>query len=483
MPKKNLDIKHEIDEKFDAMNIGEIQELLASNDEKLKKEYLSYLTRKSHKARSKFNGGKRPKTNVDISKINNAWDKKIELRKTIDGTLEDYEAEKNRSQIVGANKKNKKTNSPLQVYINSFRKTYKIDIYKVVENLENTVSLLNSDIRLAKFQKSPKKTYNYTIDDSKKEEFFKNYKLKYKEMFTNAYKLMISKKRIDISADEFNKFAKGFDKIIRETIKLDKNVSVPSFGGMDLKEFREIFTDILNPKYLDDSHYDRYLRMSIKNCSNLKSNEIKSVLETTHKDFVQALKGAQNETDPVVQGKTVLESVKKSYLAINKIHSSHGFWFKHLHSKTYKREQQYLDAIRNVCVAKFKIDDEPLDNNKFIDYICNPFEDKTDFIATKENSISQIGKGLIFTLTNDNILESNEEDLEEDKILEDEEKDFEEVKEEQELENEAEVKEDAINQNRININVDLKENNVINDKVEPVEEKVVVQNELKKVNK
>ncbi len=481
MPKKNLDIKYEIDEKFDAMNIGEIQELLASDDEKLKKEYLSYLTRKSHKARSKFNGGRRPKTNVDIHKINNEWDKKIEFRKTIDGTLEDYEAERNRGAIVGAKKKSKKTNSPLQVYINSFRKTYKIDILKVVENLESTVLLLNSDIRLAKFQKGPKKTYNYTIDDSKKEEFYKIYKQKYKEMIANAYKLMLSKKRIEPTAEEFNKFAKGYDKIIREVINIDKNISVPSFGGMNQNEFKEIFKNILDIKYVDDSHYDRYLRMPIKNCSNLKSNEIKSILETTHKDFVQTLKGAQTETDPLVQGQRVLESVKKSYLTINKIHSSHGFWFKHLHSKTYKREQQYLDAIRNVCVAKFKIDNEPLDNNKFIDYMCNPFEDKEYFVFSKENSLEQIGKGLIYTLTNDNILESNEEYLEEDKILEvDEEKDFEEVKEEQELDNKAEVKDEAINQNRININVDLKDNNVINDKVEPVEEKVVVQNELKK---
>lgn len=446
----------DIDKKFDDMTIDDVRRMLEFNDKNEIAEYNKYLTRKANKARALFNGGKSRKKGKDLTEQYNAhWKQLIEKRK---------QEEKNSDPKLNVNEEDLKNTSgkkkltSLDVEIISFKKKYLIDIENISKKLEASLVELNSNTRLTKYGEGGKKTYTYVIDDSKKDVFYARYKESYKNKFAEAYKLFLKKPRVELNSNNIDEFVKSYDNIIRNIIYAEKKFYVPYYGGMNKDEMKSLMTSALNVKYCEDSYFDKYLTMSVKDCTKLKAKDIEQILSETHKRFAETLKKAQSEEDPKIQGKRVLESVKKSYLAVDKIHRNHGFFFKLFNKHTVEKEEAFLNAIKTICVSKFKISDAPMTNDEFMDVMASPFAEGYSFIQTKTSKLENICSSIAFNLKNDAV-----------------------ITEEAELEEELEVKEAPLeNQNRININVDIKEDNIINENVDNIEVKEEPKEELNK---
>lgn len=432
-----------IDKEYDKMTLDEVKELLESNDKEEIKEYTKYLTRKANKARSLFNSGKPRKKGRDLSASHTEhWNELIAKRK---------KKEKKVNPKIQV-KEEKVNNSPkrkltdLEINIINFKKKYLIDVENVGKELENSISEMNSKTRLTKYGEGGRKSYNFTIDDSKKDNFYEKYKDSYKRKFKDAYKLFLKKGRVEINSNNIDEFIKSYDSIIRNVIYEDKKVYVPYYGGMTRAEMKSIMTTNFNVKYVNDSYFDKYLSMSVKDLSKLKAKDINLILAETHKEFGEAMRNALSDTDVKVQKERVIESIKKSYIAVSMIHESHGFWFKLFNKKTVEKEQAFLDAIKNTCMNKFKISDED-----FVRGISSPFKEGYTFVQSKDSYVKNVTTKLAFNLKTDSIIK-------------------EEVEPKNELEDEKVIEE---NQNRINIDVSVNEANNINNVVLDIEEKEI----------
>ncbi len=443
----------DIDKKFDDMTIDDIRRMLEFNDKNEIAEYNKYLTRKANKARALFNGGKSRKKGKDFTEQYNAhWKKLIEQRKKKTDTKLNVKEE----DLKNASSKKKLTS--LDVDIINFKKKYLIDIENIAKKLEATLAELNSNTRLTKYGEGGKKTYTYVIDDSKKDVFYARYKETYKNRFTEAYGLFLKKGRVELNSNNIDEFIKSYDNIIRNIINAEKKFYVPYYGGMNKDEMKSLMTTVVDIKYCNDSYFDKYLTMSVKDCTKLKAKDIEQILSETHKRFAETLKNAQTEKDPKLQGKRVLESIKKSYLAVDKIHRNHGFFFKLFNKHTVEKEEAFLNAIKTICVSKFKTSDGPMTNDEFMDAMASPFADGYAFVQSKTSSLDNICSSIAFNLKNDDV-----------------------ITEEPELEDELDAQKEPLeNQNRININVDIKEENIINENVDNIEIKEEPKEELNK---
>lgn len=445
----------DIDKKFDDMTIDDIIRMLEFNDKNEIAEYNKYLTRKANKARALFNGGKSRKKGKDLTEEYTAhWNELIEKRKATEKTID---AKLNVKEEDLKNASSKKKLTSLDVDIINFKKKYLIDIENIAKKLEATLAELNSNTRLTKYGEGGKKTYTYVIDDSKKDVFYARYKETYKNRFTDAYKLFISKGRVELNSNNAVEFIKSYDNIIRNIINAEKKFYVPYYGGMNKDEMKSLMTTSVNIRYCNDSYFDKYLTMSVKDCTKLKAKDIEQILSETHKRFAETLKNSQTEEDPTIQGKRVLESIKKSYLAVDKIHRNHGFFFKLFNKHTVEKEQAFLNAIKTICISKFKISDGPMTNDEFMDTMASPFSECPSFVQSKTSNLDNICSSIAFNLKNDAV-----------------------ITEEPELEEEDVNKAPLENQNRININVDIKEDNIINENVDNIEVKEEPKEELNK---
>ena len=432
-----------VDKEYDKMTLDEVKELLESNDKEEIKEYTKYLTRKANKARSLFNSGKPKKKGGDLSaSYTEHWNELIAKRKKKEKKV----SSKIQVEEEKVNNTYKRKLTDLEINIINFKKKYLIDVENVGKELEASLSEMNSKTRLTKYGEGGRKSYNFTIDDSKKDEFYNKYKDSYKRKFKDAYKLFLKKGRVEINSNNIDEFIKSYDSIIRNVIYEDKKVYVPYYGGMTRAEMKSIMTSNFNVKYVNDSYFDKYLSMSIKDLEKLKAKDINQILAETHKEFGDTLKNALSDTDLKVQKEKVFESIKKSYIAVSMIHASHGFWFKLFNKKTVAKEQAFLDAIKNTCMNKFKIQDE-----EFVRAISSPFKEGYTFVQSRDSYVKNITTKLAFNLKTDSIIK-------------------EEVEPKNELEDEEVVEE---NQNRINIDVSVDEANKINEAVLDIEEKEV----------
>ncbi len=432
-----------IDKEYDKMTLDEVKELLESNDKEEIKEYTKYLTRKANKARSLFNGGKPKKKGRDLSAgYTEHWNELIAKRKKNEKKV----SSKIQVEEEKVNNTYKRKLTDLEINIINFKKKYLIDVENVGKELENSLSVMNSKTRLTKYGEGGRKSYNFTIDDSKKDEFYDKYKDSYKRKFRDAYKLFLKKGRVELNSNNIDEFIKSYDSIIRNVIYEDKKVYVPYYGGMTRAEMKSIMTSNFNVKYCNDSYFDKYLSMSIKDLEKLKAKDINQILAETHKEFGDIMRNALSETDVKVQKERVFESIKKSYIAVSMIHGCHGFWFKLFNKKTVEKEQAFLDAIKNTVKNKFKIQDE-----EFVRGISSPFKEGYTFVQSKDSYVKNITTKLSFNLKTDSIIK-------------------EEVEPNNELEDEEVVEE---NQNRINIDVSIDNDNKINEVDEDIEEKEV----------
>ncbi len=398
MPKKNIENR---DKEFAKMSVDDLHKFFASATADDMKSYYAYLGRLVHEGRKKDAGARRRKavSNRRLKEINKNWNEKIV--KKDNEIIEEH----NDETLV-----KKPTQDAVVKKIDTFKRDYKIDVLEIARSLENAVSSQYSDIKITKYQKNNKRKEEFIISDVNKEEFYKIYKNNYKSQVLRIYNSLTTKGMIQWDSKSIGDLFERFDEIVTRVIFLDKKIMVPSFGGMDPKEYKNFISKNI-VKYYDDSKFDKYLTSNNKFIKNLGKDEIKNVLAESHKNLAEVLKNSVSFNENT-NGEIALKSIQKAYLTISRIHSSHGFFYKLFNSKLVKEEQKYLDTIKNVCIKNFKIDGKDLTEDTFLDNIYNNEIDNKKYIIITKDSPAKELFAKSFTGTNNIIKEESE--LEED---------------------------------------------------------------------
>ncbi len=453
MPRKNLTAKS-VDKRYDKMSLEEVEELFKDGTEEEKKEYIAYITRKAHQARSLFNAGHRKKSSVNIDEINREWEEKKKNNVPEEKEIIDFDNfELNASEVKDAEEmKNNETSSSdkLTNQTKEFRKKYKIDINTVIDSLETVVKGVKSKVVLTKY-KGPKRYYDSIIDDKSKSAFYINYKNIYKTNLSKALKTVAKNKTLKSDAKSIADFTNSYDYIVRHNLLSRTNVMAPSLGGITKKEFVKMIDNIFAIKYTDDNVFNDYLTSNDEAIESLKTKEVNEIFDKGYTSFVEVLKNSKFEEDVNLRTERSMESIAKIYNTLSRVSNGHGFWYSLFHPSQINKEKQVMDVIKKTTIAVFKKDGNNMSVDQFNDYLGQKLTLKPCIVFSDNNPLVSL-----YNVKSTTGLE----DIKEDDILE-EEAELEEENERRPIDVSNDAKENNINTNSINI---INEANVVKDK-------------------
>ncbi len=413
MPRKNLKPK-EIDKQYDKMTIKEIENLYDTGSKEEIDDYISYLTRKTHQAREIFNN--RKKKVEDINQVNEEWNEKVkkynvpkhdyikEEEKVLDrlvlnddemeDILDKIEKEENEDFVPAPSKKKSASideNSLKKVY-KEFTKKYKINLDKTIEKLILTTKEVGSNIIFTRY-KGPKKYFTQVIDDNKKDKFYKSYKAIYKNNLVKTLTYVTKNQTLKLNPKTIARFTETYDYLVRHAINNKTNIMPPSLGGISIKEYKQMISNMFEVRYAPDSLFNGLFALEDRRIKNFTKKEWRNFLDNAHGLFADVLKNSKIEPNEQVRTETAMKSVAKIYNGIKRVNDLHsGFWYKLFHKEQYEEEQKFMAAIKLTCMNVFKEGKNKLTSHDFDVYMDQRMSFKPTIVVTSDNNFSAFQK-------------------------------------------------------------------------------------------
>ncbi len=297
-------------------------------------------------------------------------EKKIYIGYSIEAGKEKYKEENNEKQV-------KKEKNEYQVKaekkVSEIVKKYHLSKESVIEISYNL--LRSSDVAILKVNSKDKNGKVNTIEvvnETKKHEFFENYKSSYTNQLNRfLYSLTVNSKW-DHSLDSLNEMIDDFEELAHFSIMRKRNINVPSYGGMTKEEFEVLLIDSTPlVKASDDSYFIKNYEeknFTKKDYKTLNEKAIDDIVTNLQKNFSDALKCAKNITNDNVKFNTVMSSISKGYKTLNSLYKSQSWWYKFTHKSIAKKEKDTLNSIKNTCKHLLLLNGNKMNDDEFKAY-------------------------------------------------------------------------------------------------------------------
>ncbi len=297
-------------------------------------------------------------------------EKKIYIGYSIEAGKEKYKEENNEKQV-------KKEKNEYQVKaekkVSEIVKKYHLSKESVIEISYNL--LRSSDVAIFKVNSKDKNGKVNTIEvvnETKKHEFFENYKSSYTNQLNRfLYSLTVNSKW-DHSLDSLNEMIDDFEELAHFSIMRKRNINVPSYGGMTKEEFEVLLIDSAPlVKASDDSYFVKNYEeknFTKKDYKALNEKAIDDIVTNLQKNFSDALKCAKNITNDNVKFNTVMSSISKGYKTLNSLYKSQSWWYKFTHKGIAKKEKDTLNSIKNTCKHLLLLNGNKMNDDEFKAY-------------------------------------------------------------------------------------------------------------------
>ena len=413
MPRKNLKPK-DIDKKYDKMTIKEIKELYNTGSKEEIDDYISYLTRKTHQAREIFNN--RKKQHEDIDQINEEWKEKAKKNNIIihdvikeeekvldklvlnDDEMEDVldkiEKEENENFVPAPSMKKSASvdKDSLKKVYKEFSQKYKINLDKTIEKLILTTKEAGSNTIFTRY-KGPKKYFTQVVDDNKKDKFYKSYKAVYKNNLVKVLTHVTKNQTLKLNPKTIARFTETYDYLVRHAINNKTNIMPPSLGGISIKEYNQMISNMFEVRYAPDGLFNGLFALEDRRIKKFTKKEWRNLLDNAHGLFADVLKNSKVEPNEQVRTETAMKSVAKIYNGIKKVNDLHsGFWYKLFHKQQYEEEQRFMTSIKLTCMNVFKEGKNKLTSHDFDVYMDQRMSFKPTILVTLDNNLSAFQK-------------------------------------------------------------------------------------------